>query len=98
MNQDIPIYIWDLGRDGHDGEVGNFYGFPEQVGVEGSIKVAFHSTRFTGCISPATIDREVRPEEVEMMRKPLRSKIPLMAGELLHTETCMYTTTPDNHL
>ncbi len=91
----MPVYIWDLGKTG----LGNFYGFPEQAGYEG-IKVAMHHCKDEKLVvsSPTTIDRVVTEEEVEMMRDMLRQKIPAMNGRLLHTETCMYTMTPDQHL
>lgn len=93
--QHMPVYIWDMGK-----EKGNFYGFPEQRGYEGSVKVAIHYNRFTdgkACDSPATVDREVAPWEIETMRGILAEKIPRMNGTLKETATCMYTLTPDEH-
>lgn len=89
----MPIYIWDLGENG------NFYGFPEQAGYEG-VKVAIHHVQDEELLvkSPSEINRVVGEKEVEVMREVLSRKIPKMNGTLLHTETCMYTMTPDQHL
>ncbi len=84
------------------GEKGNFYGFPLQGGQpENAVKVAMHyvnKTNNPNICTPETINREVAPEEVEMMKELLSSHIPALAGELKHTATCMYTVTPDEHL
>jgi len=100
----MPIYIWDLQP------YGNFYGFPEQAPYDQMIKIALH---FPGqqtlspavdihshlkCDHPTAIDRVVHDEEIEFMRALFREKMPLLNGELLCTETCMYTMTPDEHL
>ncbi|HET7480877.1 MAG TPA: FAD-dependent oxidoreductase, partial [Rubrobacteraceae bacterium] len=46
---------------------------------------------------PETIDREVHGEEVEFIRRYLARHVPALNGDLLHTKTCMYTNTPDEH-
>jgi hypothetical protein len=93
----MPIYIWDLGQPD-----GNFYGFPEQIGYPGSIKVALHFTKSLGDSSvrrhPSQVERLVRDEEVTAMRHRISRKIPLMNGKLKASETCMYTMTPDENL
>lgn len=84
-----PIYVWETG-DGRQ-----FWGFPALAGPEAGVKVAF----FGGdepC-TPWTIDRTVRPAEVEIMRGYLRPRIPTLPGTLRHASTCMYTHAPDDH-
>jgi len=93
--REIPVYIWDLGEG-----KGNFYGFPHQPGGQpGGVKVAMHyvsPTIQTEC-TPDTIDRKVSDAEVEAMRGVLKDRMPRLAGDLITTETCMYTNTPDEH-
>lgn len=85
-----PIYIWD--RDGYSA----FYGFPALPGGHGGVKVAFH--HHGPLVTPETIDRTVRPEEVAEVRGWLEGRMPALAGgRLLATATCMYTLTPDQH-
>jgi len=104
--QNMPIYIWDMQP------YGNFYGFPEQAPYEKMIKIALHfpgnSTlptisnsvdikEYLKCDGPQSINRNVHDDEVLFMRELFKQKMPLLDGELLHTETCMYTMTPDEH-
>jgi sarcosine oxidase len=97
----MPIYIWDLGTRG------NFYGFPEQPGFEGTAKVAMHFAKLQDSEStnqlcqtcqPDTIERDVCQFEIKAMRDFLSNTIPTLNGELDCTATCMYTMTPDQHL
>ena len=84
-----PIYVWETGDGRH------FYGVPALGGRDEGVKVAF----FGGgppC-TPWTIDRTVCPAEIEIMRGYLRPRIPTLAGSLLHTSTCMYTSVADDH-
>ena len=101
---DIPVYIWQYDSGG--GTQGSaFYGFPTQPGFEpgGSLKVARHGLgeRGTGgtkdnlVCSPDTIDREVEEGEILLMKEVLERTIPELAGDLVRTETCMYTMTPN---
>lgn len=80
-----------------------FYGFPSEENHPGEVKIAFHLVgKTTDCgnhtLSPDTLDREVHADEIEEMRKAIRARIPAMNNALLHTATCMYTTTQDGHL
>jgi sarcosine oxidase len=43
------------------------------------------------------VDREIRPEDECLIRERLAEALPSLAGRLLHAETCLYTTTPDEH-
>lgn len=88
----FPIYIWGFGAS-------NIYGFPALAGDVGGIKVAFHHDETVvdvGC-TPDTIQRTVHLDEIARMRGALAERIPTLNGALLHTATCMYTMTPDEH-
>ena len=41
------------------------------------------------------MDREVHPEDEEVLRRFTSRYFPLAAGELLDRKTCIYTNTPD---
>jgi sarcosine oxidase len=85
-----PIFIWEL-PDGR-----STYGFPELVGGTQGAKIAFHN--YGPLVTPETIDREVRPDEVAGIRAFTSERMPDIAhGELIATATCMYTLTPDQH-
>lgn len=84
-----PVYIWEAG----DGWL--FYGFPALGGRKAGVKVSF--LRGGGSCTPRTIDREVRPAEVEIARGYLRPRVPTLPGGLLRAATCMYTYAPDEH-
>lgn len=91
--QEIPVYIWQTASEG------SFYGFPQQSGFPSGIKVAMHGME-QQCIftTPEEIERTVTTEEVQVMKKQMVDRIPLLAeGILSHTVTCMYTCTPDWH-
>ena len=91
----MPIYIWDLNGPG------NFYGFPSEPNQPGQVKVAFHmrgDTPLNSIAHPCEVNREVADEEVQAIRQVLARKFPAMNNKLLRTETCMYTSTQDNHL
>ncbi len=45
-----------------------------------------------------TINRDVSLQEELDIRRLLEQKMPLLSGEVVGTATCMYTTTPDEHL
>jgi sarcosine oxidase len=89
------VYIWDLGKGD------NFYGFPLMNGPPNGVKVALHlmcDTKSTSTYcTPTTIDRKVDESEIDQIRTILKEHIPSLAGESVHTETCMYTVTPDGH-
>jgi len=85
----FPIFTWEP----DDGNM--FYGFPTQDDDTG-IKAAFFRVGGLPC-TPATIDREVHPEEIEFIRGYLAKHVPTMAGRCLSAKACMYTNTPDLH-
>ena len=86
-----PIYIWEVKPDV------NFYGFPKQSGAPFGVKVASHSTDQSPVTTPSTIDRVVRPAEIEHTRSLIAERLPDLNGKLVETATCMYTATPNGH-
>jgi sarcosine oxidase len=81
-----PIHIWEHEPGRH------FYGFPD---LGAGVKVARHHEGQR--VNPDSIDREVRPGEVEAMRAILRQFLPEADGPLRSAVVCMYTNTPDGH-
>lgn len=84
-----PVFTWETG----DGRL--FDGFPALGGRERGVKVSF--VRGGRSCTPKTIDRTVRPAEVEVVRAYLRPRIPTLAGTVLQAATCLYTYAPDRH-
>ena len=85
----LPIWIYEP----PDGNM--FYGFPAVDG-SGTVKAAFFRADGTPT-DPNTVDREVREDEVDLIRRYLGRYVPAMDGELVGAKTCMYTNTPDQH-
>ena len=84
-----PIFI-----DEHvDGQ--QIYGFPAIDGPGGGVKVAFFRKGIV--CTPETIDREVRDSEIAEMRSRTAELLPALDGPCLHSATCMYSNTPDEH-
>lgn len=71
------------------------YGFPAIDGPEGGVKVAFF--RKGQVCTPETIDRVVHPDEVDAMRDRVTELLPALSGDCVHSATCMYSNTPDEH-
>ena len=86
---DHPIFI-DENASGMQ-----IYGFPAIDGPRGGVKVAFFR-KGVEC-TPETIDRRVRPHEVREMRERVGQLLPALNGPCLHSATCMYSNTPDQH-
>ncbi|MGB7506714.1 MAG: N-methyl-L-tryptophan oxidase [Mycobacterium sp.] len=84
-----PIFI-DESSDGMQ-----IYGFPAIDGARGGVKVAFFR-KGVAC-TPETIDRTVRGDEIREMRDRSVQLLPALNGPCLHTATCMYSNTPDQH-
>jgi sarcosine oxidase len=82
----FPVFIWspDTKND--------FYGFPN---LGQGIKIAKHHRGETA--EPDSINRNVREEEVELIRSFFKKNISGANGKLLSTEVCMYTNTPNHH-
>jgi len=87
----FPIYIWE-GAD-----KASPYGFPALDGPAGGVKVAFYRTPGIERCTPETIDRAIRPAEIEAMRAAMAARIPALAGRFLAGATCLYTNTPDKN-
>jgi len=81
-----PIYLMQVTE-------GDYYGFPALPGQ--GVKIGRHD--IGEVCTPATIRRDVDPEEIAMLRDVLDRYMPGAAGALLWSLTCMYTNTPDHH-
>ncbi len=87
--EDHPVFI-------HENTSGTpMYGFPAIDGPHGGVKVAF--ARNGIACTPDTIDRVVHEREIREMRVRAAEVLPTLAGKCLHTKTCMYSNTPDQH-
>jgi sarcosine oxidase len=86
---DHPIWI-------HEDATGmQVYGFPAIDGPDGGVKVAFF--RKGVVCTPDTIDRTVHEREITEMRDRVAELLPALEGPCLHSATCMYSNTPDEH-
>ncbi|MQG62788.1 MAG: N-methyl-L-tryptophan oxidase [SAR202 cluster bacterium] len=75
-------------------EEGRYYGFPSHAVPGFKIGRAHHLLQK---VDPDAIDREVHPEDEDILRQVVNRYFPLAAGKLLDGKTCMYTNTPDEH-
>ncbi len=87
--QRFPVHIWGLDNGSY------FYGMPAIPNGIPGLKLAFHEPR-ERC-TPATIEREVREEEIQAISESVRTYLPDLAHRHIAAKTCMYTTTPDEH-
>ena len=87
--EDHPIFIDE------DASGMQIYGFPAIDGPSGGVKVAFF--RKGVVCTPETIDRVVHDDEIREMRDHVAQLLPALNGPCLHTATCMYSNTPDQH-
>jgi sarcosine oxidase len=71
------------------------YGFPAIDGPTGGVKVAFFRKGIV--CTPESIDRVVHPQEVAEMRSRVSELLPALDGPCVHSATCMYSNTPDEH-
>lgn len=85
----FPIFIWEI-EDGMQ-----FYGFPAESSPPHGVKAAFF--RKGAATTPEAIDRTVHADEIAAIRATLARFIPDLNGALVDAQTCMYTTTPDEH-
>lgn len=86
---DQPIFI-DENASGMQ-----IYGFPAIDGPRGGVKVAFFRKGMV--CTPETIDRTVHDHEIREMRGRVAELLPALDGPCLHSATCMYSNTPDQH-
>lgn len=82
----LPIWLFDT-PDG-----GMFYGFPHDP--ELGLKVSHHHSGEV--VGPETVDRDVRPADVERIRRFIRARMPAADGPLTGSTVCLYTNTPDD--
>ncbi|MDX1889864.1 N-methyl-L-tryptophan oxidase [Mycolicibacterium sp. 050158] len=87
--EDQPIFI-DENAAGQQ-----IYGFPAIDGPAGGVKVAFFRKGIV--CTPETIDRTVHPREIAEMRERVGELLPALDGPCVHSATCMYSNTPDEH-
>lgn len=87
--EDQPIFI-DESADGMQS-----YGFPAIDGPRGGVKVAFFRKGIV--CTPETIDRVVHDNEVAEIRERIARLLPALDGPCVHSATCMYSNTPDQH-
>lgn len=73
---------------------GTFYAFPSIDGQ--TIKLAEH-THGDPVTDPLTVDREVRPADIEPVARFLRQSMPGIRPEPTRHSICMYTNTPDRN-
>lgn len=81
-----PVLIADVG-----GTV--WYGVPDPE--EPGLKAALH-TPGEPCTAD-TVRRDVKPDEVDAIRRVLRHLVPAADGPIREVGTCLYTITPDGH-
>ena len=86
---DHPIWIHE------DADATQAYGFPAIDGPGGGVKVAFF--RKGVVCTPESIDRTVHEQEIAEMRDRVSRVMPALGGPCLHSATCMYSNTPDEH-
>jgi sarcosine oxidase len=86
----MPIYVREM-------EKGQpmLYGFPMAGAETEGVKVGLHGS--DDSCSPETVDRAIGADEERVIRERLADALPLLGGQLLHAETCLYTMTPDEH-
>jgi sarcosine oxidase len=82
-----PVFIC-----GDDDQV---YGFPAIDGPDGGVKVSFF--RAGEPTDPDTVDRTIRPAEIEELRRRAAEVFPGLTGPSVAATVCLYTTTPDHH-
>ena len=79
--------VWLMATDD-----GTFYGFPHDS--ELGLKVSHHHSG--ELVDTETVDREVRPPDVNRIRAFIRDRMPAADGPLTASRVCLYTNTPDN--
>jgi sarcosine oxidase len=80
--------IWCVQRDG----ARMLYGFPD---FGEGVKAAHHGSGVDA--DPDALERDVREDEIAVVREQLAAFVPAAAGPFLRAAPCMYTNTPDEH-
>ncbi len=73
---------------------GHYYGFPE-YDVPGFKVGRYHHLEER--VDPDTLDREIHPPDLEILRTFVARYFPDAAGEVLSSTACMFTNSPDEH-
>lgn len=93
----FPVNFWQVPAEKGPGSpqtYREFYTLPV-TGPASRIKAAFHNG-LVDC-DPATLVREVSPDEVEKIRAVLSQFLPGLERCPIASEVCLYTLTPDGH-
>jgi len=90
MPDRFPVFLCEDPEGGFPG-----YGFPAIDGPMGGIKAAIHGSDTT--CTPETVDREIHEAEVRRIIDRLKLRMPVLNGEIVRAQTCLYTMTPDEH-
>ncbi len=75
-------------------EEGRFYGFPS-YGIPGFKVGLYH--HLGQQVDPDAMDRDVHPEDEEVLRDFTRRYFPAASGPTLALKTCLFTNSPDEH-
>ncbi len=70
----------------------DFYGFPSD-GIVSGVKVASHDAGFD--FDPSMPGRPVMEEALEQVRRHALERFPGLSGEIVTSQSCLYTITPD---
>jgi sarcosine oxidase len=73
---------------------GRYYGFPV-YGIPG-FKIGKYHHRLEQ-VDPDLVDREIHPEDEEVLREGIRRYFPDADGPTMTMKTCLFTNTPDEH-
>jgi len=87
----FPIYIWQ--RNATE----EVYGFPAVDGPRGGVKAAFCHQPKPEVVTPETVDRRIRLEDVADLQSALGEVLPGLMGPCMQARVCLYPTTPDRH-
>lgn len=86
----MPVYIRETKKDQP-----LLYGFPLTGPESEGVKVGLHGSK--DVCTPATVDRTIHAADERTIREHLAEALPMLAGRLLHAETCLYTMTLDEN-
>ncbi len=70
---------------------------PATDGPAGGVKVALYRAPIPSKCTADTIDRTVRPEEIQTMQTAISGLIPALDTHCIEAVTCLYTNTPDKN-
>lgn len=87
MPERFPVFMIETDRGIH-------YGFPLH-GSDG-VKIAKHH-HSDEIVDPETYDRQVKPQDEQIVRDVISEYLPAANGKILSAKTCLYTVSPDEH-